>query len=93
MPVVGQHIVKKRTELRFEVLFFRSEVEAQLLNARHFAKTLGASASNRQARNGFHDARNVVHSVTDQIANAREIVGFGRGNDVERTCNGIDSFH
>jgi hypothetical protein len=34
-----------------------------------------------------------VHSVTDQIANTREIVGFNHSDDVERPCDGVDSFH
>ena len=55
--------------------------------------TFCASASDRQARNSFYDARNPVHSVTDQIANTWEIFGFNHGDDVERPRDGIDSFH
>jgi len=81
--------------MAFEIFFFRSEVEAQYVNVRtlNCDRTLGASASNRQTRNGFYDARNATHSVANQIANSREIVGFCDSDDVEWASYGVRSFH
>jgi hypothetical protein len=78
-----------------EIFFFRCEVEAQYVNVRTLKcdRTLGASASNRQTRNGFYDARNAIHSVANQIANTWKIIGFYDCDDVERTSDGVDCFH
>ena len=34
-----------------------------------------------------------MHPIGDQVADAREVFGFGDGDDIERSRDGVDSFH
>jgi hypothetical protein len=92
-PAVWQRCIKKRAQLLSEFGLFRRELEAQSICKSRCLEILSASASDRQARNCFYDARNAVHSVADQIANAWKIVGLCDSDYVEWSGDYVDVFH
>ena len=93
MPVVWQRFIKKHAQLLSEFGFFRRELEAQSICKSRGLQILSASASDWQARNCFYDARNAVHSVADQIANAWKIVGLCDSDYVEWPGDNVNVFH